>query len=284
MHRAFRAAIVVSFSMNVAGSSVKNPAVVLHSISKLKNLPDAQKFKILHFVRHAEGTHNVNSDYRNPSNIDAKLTERGLQQCRVLASKIDACARYDGERDRASFDGAAVHPSLKNVQSVVVSPMTRTLQTARNSFPDFYASDVVPFLACEDWRETCNYLCDKRRTVDLLRTEFRGVDFRRVREEDPLWAKYEALFGPHDGDHTSHRESDDDRGLEARARRAWRFLADRPETNLVVVSHQAFMRHVFNPDFSEVSRRVVRYGDDEARAHMATAFENCEMRTVVAEM
>ena len=43
--------------------------------------------RVLHIVRHAEGTHNVNRAYREIENLDARLTPLGEEQCLRLSDR-----------------------------------------------------------------------------------------------------------------------------------------------------------------------------------------------------
>ena len=71
--------------------------------------PPGTKTKLLHIIRHAQGYHNVDADImRDPSGLDARLTDEGEQQCASLRQTI-----------------ARLEPSL-----IVTSPLTRTVQTA----------------------------------------------------------------------------------------------------------------------------------------------------------
>ena len=104
--------------------------------------------RVLHIVRHAEGTHNVNRAYREIENLDARLTPLGEEQCRQLASTC-----------------MSSHGLLEQAELVVTSPMTRCVQTALQSFPTLAESSHVEFLAHEGVRETVNYICDRRRSI-----------------------------------------------------------------------------------------------------------------------
>ena len=285
----------MAFSTVTAGAALANqtptpgPAVRLHSLHS----PFAQaklqdtNFRVVHFVRHAQGFHNVNADYKNPKYLDAELTEIGIQQCRDLSHRLQ----------NQQLEDAAVDGNMNvnvNVDCIIASPMRRALQTAYHSFEHILLEGTseetpnsqrigknVPFVACEHWRETVNYVCDVRYPRTKLAEIFPYVDFNNIQhEDDPIFKHYEAKHGPLE-EYTKHRESGDDEGLAIRARKAWRTIAERPqsERSLAVVSHSAFFMHMFTrPELG-----VVSYADGEVEALMMDGFENCELRSVAVE-
>jgi len=99
--------------------------------------------KLIHFVRHAQGYHNVDPRPIHERAADARLTPAGEAQCAALAEAT-----------------AGLSPEL-----IVASPLTRTLQTATLVFRSQLGqrASAPPLIACEYARETVNYLCDCRR-------------------------------------------------------------------------------------------------------------------------
>lgn len=251
-------------NMQVLGLGNK-PIVKLFSVSS----PEvrARNLRIIHFIRPAEGYHNINRDYKNPLHIDAELTPNGIAQCEILSTKL--------QQDDVSVD------------CIISSPMRRTLQTASFSFQHLIQNQTtsVPIVACEHWRETVNYLCDVRLTksdlIKIFETYVAHIDFSAIEHEhDPIWKKYEKRYGSHDT-FTKHRESDDDDHLTERSRLAWKFIADRPsqEKSIAVVSHSAFLMHVFT------RLGLVQYQDEHVEELMTSSrFDNCEMRSVAFDV
>jgi broad specificity phosphatase PhoE len=276
-------ATAVHASVSMIGSYPPSTAAVrLFSVPDCKEAIRAPSSKILHLVRHAEGTHNLcEIESKKPIHLDARLTQRGIDQCLELSS----------------------FTKKLQVEAVLVSPMTRCLQTARLAFPHIYGpvktnnkymvfdcgnelgacGANVPFIAYEEWRETVNFLCDSRRPLHILQNEYPHVNFQFISDDrDPLWSHYEKIFGSHDS-HINRRESDDPTGLYNRAHSAWRVLLDRPEKEIALVGHSAFFMHMFTPLFDELDG-VVRYEDKLVRDLMTAAkFDNCELRTVVVD-
>ena len=219
--------------------------------------------KLLHIVRHAEGFHNTERKHVAERSHDARLTPKGEAQCAALRAALGELAAFSS-------------PSLL----VVASPLTRTLQTASLCFPG------ARIVALEEVRETCNFRCDGRRSLASIRPEFPAVDFSHVADDaDALWAHYEARHGGA-AEYRGHRESADLPALAARASRARAWLAARPETTIVVVSHCAFLGMVLGAKLDGRDGRpppAFACADHDVGAWLAAPFANCEMRSVVAE-
>ena len=87
---------------------------------------------------------------------------------------------------------------------VMVSPLTRCIQTAVLSFEFLVGNDkdhnrsvagIVSspvFVACEELRETVNYNCDQRRKLSEISHEYPLIDFSHcaAEDEDALWFAY----------------------------------------------------------------------------------------------
>jgi broad specificity phosphatase PhoE len=223
--------------------------------------------KILHFVRHAEGVHNLDrSSLKTMAAHDARLTPTGMKQCEALQS----VARE-------------LRPEL-----IVSSPLTRTLHTASLSFAPQCASGT-PIVALEELRETVNYLCDARRPLSEIRAEYPDVDFSACpHDEDFFWRTFEQHYGSQDV-YQGLRETSDLSALACRARAALAWLGARPEREIVVVSHSAFLMNLFGFGQPSSGRRnlrglppCVQYADHQVALWMMSSFANAEMRTVVA--
>eukprot|EP00238_Polyblepharides_amylifera_P012819 CAMPEP_0196593754 /NCGR_PEP_ID=MMETSP1081-20130531/76429_1 /TAXON_ID=36882 /ORGANISM="Pyramimonas amylifera, Strain CCMP720" /LENGTH=255 /DNA_ID=CAMNT_0041917823 /DNA_START=338 /DNA_END=1102 /DNA_ORIENTATION=- len=209
--------------------------------------------KVLHFVRHAEGTHNVAKEYSSMDNFDAVLTPFGKEQCSRLALET---ARLSG------------------VDLLVTSPLTRCVETALLGFPT-QVNLGVPFLAHESIRETVNYNCDRRKPIHEVAANFPEVDFSYcVEDSDMVWHHYQKTFGSQE-EHAKHRESDDPVHIAARARDFFKWISGRPEKEVLVSTHSAFMHHLFNhahsgyienegfdASLADIISPILEYGDD----------------------
>jgi len=244
----------------------------------------ADQTRKVHFIRHAEGFHNAESE-KTGSNYcllrgegqrpdehplyDAKLTPKGIQQAKSLRKILSH--RPSGGRSFTAFD------------LVVVSPLTRTCETALHVFghprkpgrpsflcrglapvgtPEHEAGLMVPpprFLVREECRERYgHYVCDGRRSIEELQEEFPDFDFSEVASNQDMY-------------YTDERESDDE--CCARAVRFLEWLNSRPEKCIAVVTHSSFLRHLFG-----------QFGDhltQEKKDSLQRMAGNCELRSVV---
>lgn len=263
-------------------SSVR--AVVPHCAAQMRHcspppLPRSLSSQIVHLVRHGQGYHNVEAAlkgpaaYKDPKLMDARLDETGKAQAIALGMQA--------RRANISID------------IVLVSPLTRTLETATYAFawPPSGAGlaggagaaaaaaggggaaprltlegeeelapsgPAPPFLAVELVREAFgSHPCDQRRRVSELRKEFPHVDFSLVGTDEDTW---------HNPD---KRETV--RDVANRADKFLAFLSSRPEKNILVVSHGVFLETLLNRSgllCPEADMKLKR-------------FENAEMRSFV---
>lgn len=243
------------------------------------------KVKLVHFVRHAEGTHNLNCDYKSESSMDARLTPLGWDQCKKLAERrIEAYC-------------------------IITSPLTRCVQTAVASFPHLSMQDTpkIPIYALEEWRETVNYNCDRRRKIAEVQAEFLQVDFGKIaNQEDCIWEEYRNRLGT---DWDMHMESAELWRVAQRGRKALQDLQDRPESRIVVCTHSAFLRCILSwgqeggvPQLvpqqlderqNPVAEKLFSYAEEQVMTEgpsgieeavsfetfMRANFDNCELRS-----
>lgn len=219
-----------------------------------------ERCKRLFFIRHAEGFHNVaerETELDPKSSIlleehsgkqywDARLTPKGEEQCAQL---------------KASIRGDTVWGYTKplNLDLVVVSPLTRTLQTAVMSLGDPTAPGAPPFVAHSLCRERiANFTCDGRRKLSELKEEFPGVDFSLVEtEEDDMF----------------FNQKEDDEICQARAIEFLKWICGRPEIHIAVVTHSVFLKNLLRQFANELSE------EDKEAIHKFPA--NAEMRSIM---
>ena len=150
-------------------------------------------------------------------------------------------------------------PLSDTLQLVVVSPLTRALETAVAAFggdcpaapgapllmraqealpelrvarPGVSAQGAPPFVACELCREHLGvHPCDRRRALSYYRAAYPAVDWSLIEhEEDTLWD-------------AEVRETDEELALRAKAFLHW--LLARPEQHIAVVTHSSWLSIMF---------------------------------------
>jgi len=276
-------------------------------ISDIRAQGSFTSIKRIHIVRHAEGTHNVNHQYKDIQNLDARLTERGKEQCEFLSKKLSV-APSSNQNDMLPYNRLLQHTDL-----VVTSPLTRCMETAMYSFPSLTTTynqnghnsndNKKKFVAHESVRETVNYACDRRRAISDMEDCFHEtVCFREIQHDhDEIWNSYERRLGEWD----SHRESAELHVVADRARDFFQWLQNRPEQEIVVCTHSAFLRclvswgqpggvqwimeqHLDKRGVCNISQEgeevpVLKYcGDKAFQDYMRRDYENCELRSFVA--
>lgn len=219
-----------------------------------------ERCKRIFFIRHAEGTHNVaerESTFAPKENVllaentgtehwDARLTKVGEEQCAALKGAIRG-------------DGVWGYARPLNLDLVVVSPLTRCLQTAVQSLGDPEGKGAPPFLCTELCRErVAEFMCDGHRPKSELAAEFPGVDFSLLETEK------DELF---------ETAKEDDAACQARGRAFLQWLCGRPEIHIAVVTHSVFLKNLlrqFGGALSVEDREAVQRfpGNAEMRAVM----------------
>ncbi|KAJ7555405.1 hypothetical protein O6H91_05G036000 [Diphasiastrum complanatum] len=226
--------------------------------------------KIIHLVRHAQGYHNVAGEldqlaYISPEFFDATLTPLGWKQ-------VDALRKHVADTKLKA-----------GVELVVVSPLSRTMQTAvgvfggnnvvdgeittplmvegvRENHPAISSSASAPFVAVEWCREHMGvHPCDRRQSASIYKKLFPAIDFSELETDEDSWWKADV------------RESHED--IYSRCRALIKWLLNRSEKQIAIVSHSSFLAHL-----------VSLFGDDctpVIKNELHNGYANCELRTVL---
>ncbi|KAF1833983.1 phosphoglycerate mutase-like protein [Decorospora gaudefroyi] len=179
---------------------------------------------LVQIIRHGEALHNVQQGY---ASRDPPLTKAGVYTTKRI--------------------NLAVQPDL-----ILISPMTRTIQTAINMFP--FLADDSPFeIPAQIWpnlREANDSICNKGLSRAELQSKFPQFDFSDCHE---VW------------DYAEHTLEN----ATARAEEVRRRLKDLSVTydNIAVITHRGFKAFmVKGKRFGLAESRVYRFAtEDEAR-------------------
>ena len=164
--------------------------------------------KHLYLIRHGTAKHNVFypiiGDYAfyGKENIDTKLEPSGIKE----AKKLGQCWKMKD-----------------NIELVVVSPLSRTLQTASHIFHN----TSIPIIAHELLREwpQGGHTCNKRADKSHLEKTFPQIDFSQLNSDtDNIWCnEIESLSN-----------------LQNRCNQMKKWLTLRSENNIAIVGHNSY--------------------------------------------
>lgn len=183
--------------------------------------------KKIHFVRHAEGKHNEGAKKHNDffkgmhlskEYTDAKLSDYGHQQCKILKSKIST---------------AIPKPDL-----VVSSSLSRAIQTARYC----YDTDVEICATDECAERRSDNESDRRSDVTVLKTIFENQNINFDDIEDDVYTLFEI-----DKEKGKNGELLSKKCMD----RVQKFIVKiltHPGENIVVFTHSVFLYHLLSMD------------------------------------
>ncbi|KAH9621596.1 hypothetical protein KSS87_014680 [Heliosperma pusillum] len=202
--------------------------------------------KTLHFVRHAQGFHNVAGEkdhqaYSSYDYLDATLTPLGWDQVDNLRNHVQATG-------------------LSNkIDLVIVSPLTRTLQTAVGVFGGGEYSDgidVLPLMVADGGNSgrpaISSFNCSPFLAVELCRELLIESD------EDILWME-------------NKRETAEE--VAERGMKFIKWLWSRREKEIAIVTHSGFLFHTLSA-FGNDCHQIVKND-------ICTHFKNCELRSML---
>jgi len=164
--------------------------------------------KNLYLIRHGHSLHNELfykigvKAFRIPATIDAPLTNEGHLQ---------------------SIELGNTWQKKSEIELVLVSPLTRTLETAMNIFGD----TDIPMVSEEFIREypIGEDTCNKRSSLTLLKNKYPRIYFNLISDQDTLWT-------------SEYRETIDE--LEQRLDKMVKYLQNRKEKNIAIVGHSSY--------------------------------------------
>lgn len=163
--------------------------------------------KNLYLIRHGHSLHNELFNkigveaFRSALTIDSPLTNEGHLQ---------------------SIELGNTWQKKNEIELILISPLTRTLETAMNIFGD----TNIPMISQEFLREypIGEDTCNKRSSLGPLKYKYPKIEFNLDCDIDTLW--------------TNKRETIDE--LEQRLDKMIQYLKERKEKNIAIVGHSSF--------------------------------------------
>ncbi|CAF1144217.1 unnamed protein product [Adineta steineri] len=160
-------------------------------VQEFTQLPQSiaeRQIKTFYFVRHAQGIHNeaeskFGTDHwesveaKSEQYFDAKLTDFGRNQTKLL---FDSITKMQQSTPTLKFD------------LLIVSPLSRAIQTAQIAFQPLFDNPNFPIYSHEMIRETIGrHYCDKRRSITELKRLYPRINFSEPgafnSDSDILW-------------------------------------------------------------------------------------------------
>lgn len=166
--------------------------------------------KNVYCIRHGTAEHNV---------LFHEVGEKAYMMIR------DSNLTEKGQEESLTLGENWIHKGY--IELVLVSPLTRTIQTAKNIFKN----SNVKILAYDELKEfpasyeNINHRKDKR---ELVLSHHPAVNFKAISEKDSLW-------------HDTNVESINQ--LKKRVEKMKEFILSRKEKNIAIVSHSSYLSY-----------------------------------------
>ena len=165
--------------------------------------------KTLHLIRHGHSLHNElfskigTKAFRIPLTIDSPLTQEGHIQSITLGQSWT---------------------NKKDIELVLVSPLTRTLETCMNIFGD---TDIL-IESHEFLREypIGEDTCNQRSSLTEIKNKYQKIKFNLEADQDILWRE-------------EYRETIPE--LEQRLQVMINYIRSRKEKNIAIVGHSSYL-------------------------------------------
>lgn len=182
--------------------------------------------KNVYWVRHGESLSNVSK--LGYEIVDPGLTPMGYTQCKELKKYLE------------------FNKIIKDIDLIVVSPLERTLETCDKIINHNYS---IPIISLDEIREHIDYPCHKRKSISKKKSQYKFVNFNQITNDDDFM--YLKFAG-----------NEPKTNVNARCKWFVRWLKNRKEKNILVITHGNFLLPMF----------------DIIDAENKNFFSNCEIR------
>lgn len=127
-----------------------------------------------------------------------------------------------------------------NIELVLVSPLTRTIETAKNIFKN----TTVKMFALDDLKEfpgSYEPINHRKNKKELVLAHHPSINFKYLTETDPLW---------------DENEIETIESLEERVKKTKDFILSRKENEIAIVSHNSFLSYFLNKTTPETDSEL----------------------------
>eukprot|EP00667_Euglena_gracilis_P011629 EG_transcript_11898 len=218
--------------------------------------PRISERKTLFCVRHAEAVHNrqeliVEQEAESPEEA-AAARERILEDPRYRDAPLTSFGLEQTEESKKTLHAVLEHTSCPSPTLILVSPLTRTLQTALRLFPHHNNIQALELLR----ERRTGRPCDERRHAKILRNT---PALGRVNFDDVVARDRQST----DGFIFSAELLELEKDLEDRVRCFLDYVKTLDHSCIAIVTHKAFLRALQRV----TACKVEQFGNAEARIH-----------------
>mmetsp|Transcript_39350 Transcript_39350/g.93078 ORF Transcript_39350/g.93078 Transcript_39350/m.93078 type:complete len:250 (-) Transcript_39350:179-928(-) len=199
--------------------------------------------KTVCFIRHGQAMHNIPYEQGKRDEaikiLDPHLTDLGREQAKSMQENPLLLEALGGD-------------DCSGVELVVVSPLSRTIQTALLGLEKWLAAkEGRKLMLMPDLQETGEVACDTGSPVETIKESFKAqahlLDFSCMRDG------WELKEGPN---------KDTAEAIKARLARFTSWLASRPERSVVVVAHHNLFLGLLKVSFRNCEVRTLAFNTD----------------------
>ena len=184
------------------------------------------KTQTIYCIRHGKSKHNVEYEkegeeaYMKQSNYDTELIPEGIQQAKDLQKWV----------------------SNTPIDYVIVSPLTRAIQTAQHMFTNPLSSSTHLIHQLHLYDEVTEYpngvhTPNKRKPVTQLKSLYPTLDYAHMHSNEPTW-----------DDTKEETESE----LAQRIQSFMMYISKLPYKNIVIISHSSYLHALLTYNLGEL--------------------------------
>jgi broad specificity phosphatase PhoE len=259
-----------------AVETCKRIVFIRHGKTYMNNYCNEHKFGSPNFTDIFPNSPDNNRKYR-----DTPLNPTGIEQARALSRRladlVGGGQHAEKYRQSLKLDKANTN-FLSEIELVIVSPLTRALQTMEIGLLPHIPSKSVPIVAVPQAAERIYMISEMGRPRSQLETEFSQVDFctgfdPSLSMDDP-WHFTPSLedeanyveWRPHGQGQTYAALGEPQHHFDSRMNELYRWLESRKESTIAVVCHRNVIDWMLDEIFENCELRVVSFDQLKPRA------------------
>ena len=179
--------------------------------------------KNLFCIRHGTAEHNVLfheiGEQAYMSIRDSNLTEEGVVESKLLGQNwVDK----------------------NSIELVLVSPLTRTIETAQNIFKDTNVK-ILAFDELKEYPGSYEPINHRKDRNELVIKYNQNVNFKHISEKDSIW---------------NETDIESIEMLEKRVKKMKEFILSRKENNIAIVSHSSYLAYFLKGKITDTNNEL----------------------------